>query len=46
MRYQGKIVKWNEAKGFGFVMPKGGSPYLCMSGIFPTGGAARGITRL
>jgi uncharacterized membrane protein YsdA (DUF1294 family)/cold shock CspA family protein len=26
MRYQGKIVKWNEAKGFGFVMPKGGQP--------------------
>jgi uncharacterized membrane protein YsdA (DUF1294 family)/cold shock CspA family protein len=25
MRYQGKIVKWNEAKGFGFVVPKGGS---------------------
>jgi len=25
MRYQGKIVKWNEAKGFGFVMPKGGN---------------------
>jgi uncharacterized membrane protein YsdA (DUF1294 family)/cold shock CspA family protein len=23
MRYQGTIVKWNEAKGFGFVMPKG-----------------------
>lgn len=26
MRYQGTIVKWNEAKGFGFVMPKGGQP--------------------
>jgi uncharacterized membrane protein YsdA (DUF1294 family)/cold shock CspA family protein len=26
MRYQGKIVKWNEAKGFGFVIPKGGQP--------------------
>jgi uncharacterized membrane protein YsdA (DUF1294 family)/cold shock CspA family protein len=26
MRYQGIIVKWNEAKGFGFVMPKGGQP--------------------
>lgn len=25
MRYQGKIVKWNEAKGFGFVMPRGGN---------------------
>ena len=25
MRYQGKIIKWNEAKGFGFVVPKGGS---------------------
>jgi uncharacterized membrane protein YsdA (DUF1294 family)/cold shock CspA family protein len=25
MRYQGKIVKWNEEKGFGFVVPKGGS---------------------
>jgi uncharacterized membrane protein YsdA (DUF1294 family)/cold shock CspA family protein len=25
MRYQGKIVKWNEAKGFGFVMPMGGN---------------------
>ncbi|HET9462734.1 MAG TPA: DUF1294 domain-containing protein [Thiobacillus sp.] len=26
MRYQGTIVKWNEAKGFGFVMPKGRQP--------------------
>jgi len=25
MRYQGKIVKWNEAKGYGFIMPKGGN---------------------
>jgi len=25
MRYQGKIVKWNEAKGFGFVMPTRGN---------------------
>lgn len=24
MRYQGKLVKWNEAKGFGFVVPRGG----------------------
>ena len=25
MRYQGKIIKWNDEKGFGFVVPKGGS---------------------
>jgi uncharacterized membrane protein YsdA (DUF1294 family)/cold shock CspA family protein len=25
MRYQGKITQWNEAKGFGFVKPNGGS---------------------
>lgn len=25
MRYHGKIVKWNDDKGFGFVVPKGGS---------------------
>ena len=25
MRYQGKISKWNEAKGFGFVTPNGSS---------------------
>lgn len=25
MRYQGKITKWNDEKGFGFVVPKGGS---------------------
>jgi uncharacterized membrane protein YsdA (DUF1294 family)/cold shock CspA family protein len=25
MRYQGKLVKWNEAKGFGFVVPNGGN---------------------
>lgn len=24
MRYQGKITDWNDAKGFGFVMPNGG----------------------
>src|SRR5690606_6086109 len=23
MRYQGKIIKWNDAKGFGFVQPNG-----------------------
>ncbi len=25
MRYKGKIVKWNDEKGFGFVVPRGGS---------------------
>lgn len=25
MRYQGKIIKWNDEKGFGFIVPKGGS---------------------
>ena len=25
MRYQGKIIKWNDDKGFGFVVPKAGS---------------------
>ena len=25
MRYQGNITRWNEAKGFGFVTPNGGS---------------------
>ncbi len=25
MRYQGKIIKWNDEKGFGFVVPKGGN---------------------
>ncbi len=25
MRYQGKIIKWKDDKGFGFVVPKGGS---------------------
>jgi uncharacterized membrane protein YsdA (DUF1294 family)/cold shock CspA family protein len=25
MRYQGKIIKWNDEKGFGFVVPKGGT---------------------
>jgi uncharacterized membrane protein YsdA (DUF1294 family)/cold shock CspA family protein len=25
MRYSGKIIKWNDEKGFGFVVPKGGS---------------------
>jgi len=25
MRYQGKIIKWNDDKGFGFVVPAGGS---------------------
>lgn len=24
MRYSGKIIKWNDEKGFGFVVPKGG----------------------
>lgn len=24
MRYQGKIVDWNDARGFGFVVPNGG----------------------
>jgi len=25
MRYLGKIIKWNDEKGFGFVVPKGGN---------------------
>lgn len=25
MRYSGKIIKWNDEKGFGFVVPKGGN---------------------
>jgi uncharacterized membrane protein YsdA (DUF1294 family)/cold shock CspA family protein len=25
MRYQGKIIKWNDEKGFGFVAPKSGN---------------------
>ena len=25
MRYQGKIIKWNDDKGFGFVVPAGGN---------------------
>src|SRR5512139_1746982 len=25
MRYQGKVIKWNDEKGFGFVVPKGGN---------------------
>ena len=25
MRYLGKIIKWNDEKGFGFVVPNGGS---------------------
>jgi uncharacterized membrane protein YsdA (DUF1294 family)/cold shock CspA family protein len=25
MRFQGKIIKWNDEKGFGFVVPKGGN---------------------
>lgn len=25
MRYLGKIIKWDEAKGFGFAVPKGGN---------------------
>jgi len=25
MRYQGKLAKWNEEKGFGFIVPKGQS---------------------
>lgn len=24
MRYQGKIIKWNDDKGFGFILPNGG----------------------
>ena len=24
MRYQGKLVEWNDAKGFGFVLPNAG----------------------
>ncbi|MBT9540276.1 DUF1294 domain-containing protein [Thiobacillus sp.] len=24
MRYQGKVIKWNDEKGFGFVVPSGG----------------------
>lgn len=26
MRYQGRIAEWNDARGFGFVMPNGGGP--------------------
>jgi uncharacterized membrane protein YsdA (DUF1294 family)/cold shock CspA family protein len=25
MRYQGKIIKWNDERGFGFIVPTGGS---------------------
>ena len=25
MRYQGRIVRWNEARGFGFIAPEDGS---------------------
>ncbi|MCP3291938.1 cold-shock protein, partial [Aeromonas hydrophila] len=24
MRYQGRIVRWNEARGFGFIAPEQG----------------------
>lgn len=27
MRYQGRITEWNEARGFGFVMPNGGGEH-------------------
>ncbi len=32
MRYQGRIVRWNESRGFGFIAPEQGE------------GAERGLT--
>src|SRR3546814_2347069 len=38
MRYQGKIVEWNDARGFGFVVPNGGGgkAFLHISALQPT----------
>jgi cold shock CspA family protein len=38
MRYQGKIVEWNDARGFGFVVPNGGGEkvFLHVSALLHT----------
>ena len=38
MRYQGKLVEWHDAKGFGFVLPNAGGMkfFVHMNDFAPT----------
>jgi cold shock CspA family protein len=47
MRYQGRIVEWQQKRGFGFILPNGGGPKVFLHvSDFPNRGRAPSIGTL